>query len=79
MTPVMLYLLHHRHVSDDKSDEDVKLIGIYTTSEAAEAAIARVQGAPGFVDHPDGFEIAAYEVDRLCPAESRIAWRQLLV
>jgi len=43
---------------------ELKLIGVFSTRERAEAAVDARRGKPGFVDHPDGFEIAAYVVDR---------------
>jgi hypothetical protein len=36
---------------------DAALIGVYTTRENAEAALARVRDQPGFRDYPDKFEI----------------------
>jgi hypothetical protein len=54
--------------------EDIKLIGVYRSSEAAQAAIERLRIHPGFRDHPSvidplmdedeqGFYIDEYELD----------------
>jgi hypothetical protein len=42
----------------------VKVIGIYSSTTLAEAAIERAQSLPGFIDQPDAFAIDQYEVDR---------------
>jgi homoserine kinase type II len=57
-----VYLLHHVR-SDDEFEDDAKLIGVYKTDAAARAAIARLGKQPGFRDHPNGFQINAYELD----------------
>lgn len=51
-----VYLLYHIR-DEDTDDEDVKLIGIYSSYELAEKAQNRVKDKPGFVDFPDGFSI----------------------
>ena len=56
-----LFLLHHVH---DWSDaEDTKLIGVYSSRELAESALARASRLPGFIDAPDGFQISEHELD----------------
>jgi hypothetical protein len=57
-----VYLLEH--VRDPDGDEDVKILGIYSTRDAAQEAIDRSLKLPGFRDHPDGFNIDEYTVDR---------------
>ena len=42
----------------------VKVVGVYSSRELAEAAVERTRLLPGFVDEPDGFTIEQYEVDR---------------
>lgn len=59
-----VYVLQHSHVSDDQSEEDVKLIGVYSTADAARAAVRRLSRRPGFRDHPLGFETTEYEIDK---------------
>lgn len=42
----------------------VKVIGIYSSRELAEAAEVRSRFLPGFADEPDGFTVEQYEVDQ---------------
>ena len=42
----------------------VKVIGIYSSKELAEAAEERARLLPGFAEEPDGFTIERYEVDQ---------------
>jgi hypothetical protein len=58
-----LFLLWHVHRHGDDL-EDEKLIGVYSTEQAARAAQDRVFSQPGFRDQPEGFEIASYRLDR---------------
>jgi len=61
MTVVFL-LWHSRETGDGDSND--KLVGVYSSREGAEAAIERKLGFPGFRDHPAGFTIDPYTVDR---------------
>ena len=56
-----VYIVQH---VDDRADdnEDVKLIGIYSTEGDAQAAIARLVVRPGFRDVPNGFRVDRYTV-----------------
>lgn len=56
------YLYHIRN--EDTDDEDVKLIGMYSSYELAEKAQERTKYKPGFIDFPDGFYIDEYIVDK---------------
>ncbi len=57
-----VFVLQHVHeLSPD--NEDVKLIGVYSTEDQAKHAIARLVGTPGFCEAPDGFHIDGYELD----------------
>lgn len=40
--------------------KDVKMIGVYSSREKAEQAIARASQLEGFRDHPDGFVVTPY-------------------
>lgn len=62
MSADAVYLLWHVHEIDD--EEDSKLLGVYSTERLAQDRIARSRQSPGFVDHPDGFVVSRYEVDR---------------
>jgi hypothetical protein len=58
-----VYALHHVH-EIDTDNEDVKLIGVYSTEDEAKTAIERLSGQPGFCETPQGFHIDRYTLDR---------------
>ncbi len=58
-----VFVLQHVHSSEDDV-EDVKFIGVYSSREKAQAAVARLGRAPGFSDAPDGFHIDEYRIDQ---------------
>lgn len=58
-----VYLLWYVR-ADDQSEEDAKLIGVYRSRDSADAAMSRAKGQPGFRDHPEGFEVSAYPLDK---------------
>jgi hypothetical protein len=60
MTVFLLW--HVRELPD--GEEDSKLIGVYSSRQAADAARDRAVQLPGFRDLPDGFTIDSYEIDR---------------
>ena len=57
------FVVQHVHELGDDC-EDVKLIGVYSSREQAEAAVARLRSSPGFRDAPHGFSVDPYEIDR---------------
>ncbi|PHI30905.1 hypothetical protein [Budvicia aquatica] len=57
-----VFMLYHIR-NEDSDDEDIKLIGIYTSYELAKSAQMRVQDKPGFIDYPDGFSIIENPLD----------------
>lgn len=68
-----VFVVQHLHVLSDGTD-DVKFVGVYRTRGTAQAAVERLNGLPGFCDHPDlvdptscndrnGFYIDEYQVD----------------
>ena len=59
MTEPMFVVLH-----DPPATGKVKVIGIYSSLELAEAAIARSRELPGFANEPDDFVIHRYELDK---------------
>ncbi|HEX6039739.1 DUF7336 domain-containing protein [Longimicrobium sp.] len=63
MPPAVVYLVQHARPKDE-DNEDIKLIGIYSTRERAEAAVARALLQPGFRDWPDEFHIGSIPLDR---------------
>lgn len=58
-----VFVLQHVHSRQDDV-EDVKFIGVYSSRENAEAAVARLSRLPGFSDVPDGFHIDEYRLDQ---------------
>jgi homoserine kinase type II len=58
-----VFVLQHLHVREDGA-EDVKFIGVYSSREKAQAAVARLSRLPGFSDAPDGFHFDEYRVDQ---------------
>ena len=57
-----VYLVQHVHLFEHGT-EDIKVIGVYRTREAADAAIERLGTQPGFRDSKDTFCVDAYELD----------------
>jgi hypothetical protein len=53
-----VFVLFHEH------DDDAKLVGVYRTKEKAAAAKARAKKQPGFREHPKGFTIDEYSLDK---------------
>ena len=58
-----VFVVQHVHESGD-GGEDVKLVGVYSSREKAQAAVARLGGVAGFSAAPDGFCIDEYRVDQ---------------
>lgn len=68
-----VFVVQHVHVFDD-GEEDVKMIGVYTSREIALKGVDRLRTQPGFRDFPDvvdpdrgdesGFHVDAYELDQ---------------
>ncbi len=58
----LVWIVHHvRRLGG--GDEDVKLIGVYSSRNAARAAAKRLRRRPGFAQFPRGFEISQYALD----------------
>jgi hypothetical protein len=57
-----VFVLQHVHELSD-GEEDVKMIGVYSTHEEAESAAVRSRKLPGFNDAADGFCIDRYVLD----------------
>ncbi|HKB02458.1 MAG TPA: hypothetical protein VKD90_09570 [Gemmataceae bacterium] len=58
-----VFVVQHVHSRDD-GVEDVKFIGVYSSRQNAEAAVARLSRLPGFADAPAGFHVDEYRVDQ---------------
>ncbi len=59
-----VYVLTHSHlVSDEDEDEDEKLLGVFSSAEAAAGAQRQAQTLPGFRDSPKEFATTVYSLD----------------
>jgi hypothetical protein len=62
---VMMDVFVVQHVHEVEPDnEDVKLIGVYSSEVEASAAVARLLAQPGFLESPNGFHVDRYTVDK---------------
>ena len=57
-----VYVVEHLHIIDD-DEENVKMIGVYSTEQLAQEAVERLRLQPGFCDAQDGFNIDRYKLD----------------
>ena len=67
-----VFVLQHVHLREG-GVEDVKFIGVYSSREKAEAAVARLSRLPGFSTAAGGFHIDEYRVDQDHWAEGYVA------
>lgn len=58
-----VYFLYHVRY-EDTDDEDVKIIGIYSSYKNAKLARERMKSKPEFIDFPDDFVISKDMVNR---------------
>jgi hypothetical protein len=49
-----VFVVQHAREFED-GNEDVKLIGVYSTEAAAQSAVSRLGGQPGFREHSEGY------------------------
>ena len=56
-----VYVLQHTIERD--GEEDSKLIGVYSSKNSADAAIARLRDKPGFRLKNGSFSVDAYKMD----------------
>ena len=66
-----VFVFQHEHELDGY--DEVKFIGVYSSREKAQEAVARLGRLPGFADAPDGFHIDEYRVDQDQWAEGYVA------
>jgi hypothetical protein len=57
----VVYLLWHSHPTGGNENNE-KLIGVYSTEEAAKSAQNRIAEKAGFASCPEGFEIVKYRI-----------------
>ena len=60
---ISVFVVHHVRPEDQYGDH-AKLIGVYSLRETATAAIERLSAQPGFRDHPAGFSVIEYPLDK---------------
>ena len=58
-----VFVLQHEYGPEDRA-EQVKFIGVFASRGTAEAAIRRLRLQPGFSEHPEGFVVDEYELDK---------------
>jgi homoserine kinase type II len=56
-----VFVVQHSHDLD--GCDETKLIGVYRTQSAADAAIARLRKQPGFRERPEAFAVDRYRLD----------------
>ena len=71
-TMTVVFVLHHV-AREGADDEDIKLIGVYSTEPLATEATSKLKEQPGVRDYPDGFSIDRYELDRVEWAEGFVS------
>lgn len=59
---MQVFVVQHAHVVGDGTT-DVKLIGVYTSEEAAREAIDALSSQPGFAEHAAGFSMNSRALD----------------
>lgn len=59
----IVYVLQHSYETAF-GEEETKLIGVFSTKQAAKAAVNTLKSAPGFRDLPDHFSINKYSIDQ---------------
>ncbi|WP_093196242.1 hypothetical protein [Variovorax sp. YR750] len=70
-----VFLVHHVHQLPD-SEEDVKLLGVFSSEARAVLAIDRARNLPGFSEAPDGFSVDKYQIDKSTWTEGFLTWGQ---
>ena len=58
-----VFVLHHV-AREGAQDEDIKMIGVYSTAALATEATEMLKEKPGFRDYPDGFTIDSHKLDK---------------
>jgi hypothetical protein len=72
-----VFLVHHvNQISDD--EEDIKLIGVFSSEKKARHAIDCARNLPGFSEVSNGFSINRYQIDKRAWPEGYITWAQAM-
>lgn len=73
MKDKIVYLIHHTSINrDNDDDENVKLIGVFSSKKNAIEAIEKLKLQPGFKDEIDNFSTDEYTVNEICWSEGFI-------
>ena len=54
-----------QHSYEIEGSEETKQIGIFSSRERADAAVAQLKSAPGFCDHPEDFYVDEIVIDEI--------------
>jgi homoserine kinase type II len=57
-----VFIAFHTRIKDP-DNEDIKLIGVFSSQQLAENAVNSLKTMPGFRDHLDGFHIGEHTLD----------------
>ncbi|MBL8704766.1 MAG: hypothetical protein JNM30_07985 [Rhodospirillales bacterium] len=60
--PASVYIVQHVRAEKGR-DEDARLVGVYSTKDAAKSAILRAGTQPDFQRFPNGFKISKHPLD----------------
>jgi len=58
-----VFVVQHVHEIDE-DNEDVKLIGVYSSMENAKKSVERLKLQPGFSETQEGFNIEKYTLNK---------------
>jgi len=70
-----VYVLWHV-AREDSDDEDVKMIGVYSSRRNAERTLARLVKVVGFRRYPKNFHIDLYRLNETSWAEGFVTYRR---
>lgn len=59
----VVYVVQHVNLPNE-DEEDVKMIGVYSTEQLGQEAVARLRLQPGFCNVSDGFDVSRYELNK---------------
>lgn len=66
---ISIYIVHHVRAEAGHPD-DVRMIGVYSSKDAAKNAVQRARMQPDFRRFPTGFKISKHALDKDLWAES---------
>ena len=60
---MLVFVVQHVH-EIDSNNENIKMIGVYSTEKRAQEAVERLTLQPGFSRCQEGFEVIPYPLDK---------------